>query len=38
VFLVDARGAIRNVYSTGFLDPRLMLHDALTLTAEPAGT
>ena len=31
VFLVDADGGIRNVYSTGFLDDRLLLRDIETL-------
>jgi cytochrome oxidase Cu insertion factor (SCO1/SenC/PrrC family) len=31
VFLVDESGAVRNVYSTGFLDPRLVLRDIETL-------
>jgi protein SCO1/2 len=31
VFLVDHRGAVRNVYSSGFLDHRLLLRDAETL-------
>ncbi len=39
VFLVDAEGRVRNVYSTGFLDLRLLLNDALTLTGpEAAGS
>ena len=33
VFLVDADGGIRNVYSTGFLDDRLLLLDIETLLA-----
>ncbi len=31
VFLVDGAGAVRNVYSTGFLDHRLLLRDLETL-------
>jgi cytochrome oxidase Cu insertion factor (SCO1/SenC/PrrC family) len=31
VFLVDARGAVRNVYSSGFLSPELLLTDARTV-------
>jgi len=31
VFLVDARGAVRNVYSSGFLSPELLLVDARTV-------
>jgi cytochrome oxidase Cu insertion factor (SCO1/SenC/PrrC family) len=34
VFLVDAQGRIRNAYSTGFLDPRILLNDLLTVLAE----
>ncbi len=34
VFLVDAAGGVRNIYSTGYLDPRLMLNDVLTLAGE----
>src|SRR6185295_6640498 len=34
VFLVDARGNIRNIYSSGTLDPRLMLADIRTLMME----
>lgn len=36
VFLVDASGAIRNIYSTGFLDHRLLLRDVETLLGPPA--
>jgi cytochrome oxidase Cu insertion factor (SCO1/SenC/PrrC family) len=35
VFLVDARGDVRNVYSAGFLDHRLLLRDVETLLAAP---
>jgi cytochrome oxidase Cu insertion factor (SCO1/SenC/PrrC family) len=31
VFLVDAQGGVRNIYSTGFLDHRLVLRDVETL-------
>jgi cytochrome oxidase Cu insertion factor (SCO1/SenC/PrrC family) len=31
VFLVDGRGRVRNIYSTGFLDVRLLLADLETL-------
>jgi cytochrome oxidase Cu insertion factor (SCO1/SenC/PrrC family) len=31
VFLIDADGVIRNIYSADFLDPRLMFNDVLTL-------
>jgi cytochrome oxidase Cu insertion factor (SCO1/SenC/PrrC family) len=33
VFLVDGRGDVRNVYSTGLLDPRLVAADVETLLA-----
>lgn len=31
VFLVDGRGDVRNIYSTGLLDERLLLNDLLTV-------
>jgi cytochrome oxidase Cu insertion factor (SCO1/SenC/PrrC family) len=34
VFLVDARGAVRNVYSSGFLSPELVLVDARTVLGD----
>lgn len=34
VFLIDPQNRIRNVYSADFLDPRLVLNDALTLAME----
>jgi cytochrome oxidase Cu insertion factor (SCO1/SenC/PrrC family) len=34
VFLVDAQGRVRNVYSTGFLDHRLLVRDVETLLLE----
>jgi len=34
VFLIDARGRIRNIYSSGTLDPRLVLADVKTLVME----
>jgi cytochrome oxidase Cu insertion factor (SCO1/SenC/PrrC family) len=34
VFLVDAKGHIRNIYSSGTLDPRLVLADIRTLVME----
>jgi len=34
VFLVDASGRVRNVYSTGFLDHRLLVRDVETLLLE----
>lgn len=37
VFLVDASGNIRNIYSSGTLDPRLVLADIRTLMLEEAG-
>jgi protein SCO1 len=36
VFLVDANGNIRNIYSSGTLDPRLVLADVRTLMMEAA--
>ena len=37
LFLVDANGAVRNIYSTGFLDLRLLLNDLETVLASPAS-
>ena len=37
VFVVDANGAIRQIYSTDFLDPRLVLADLRTLLATPVA-
>ena len=37
VFLVDAAGNLRNIYSSGTLDPRLVLADIRTLMLEEAG-
>jgi cytochrome c peroxidase len=34
VFLVDATGAIRNIYSTGLFDPQLVLNDLRTILDE----
>jgi cytochrome oxidase Cu insertion factor (SCO1/SenC/PrrC family) len=34
VFLVDAQGRVRNVYSSGFLSPELLLVDARTVLLE----
>ena len=34
VYLVDRQRRIRNIYGLGFLDPRLLLTDVLTLLAE----
>jgi len=36
VFLVDAAGNVRNIYSSGTLDPRLVLADIRTLMMEDA--
>jgi cytochrome c peroxidase len=36
VFLVDARNRVRNVYSTGFLNPRLVLNDVRTVLGTDA--
>jgi cytochrome oxidase Cu insertion factor (SCO1/SenC/PrrC family) len=36
VFLVDAAGNVRNIYSSGTLDPRLVLADVRTLMLESA--
>jgi cytochrome oxidase Cu insertion factor (SCO1/SenC/PrrC family) len=38
VFLVDDRGAVRNIYSSGFLDHRLLLRDVETLLLTGAAT
>jgi cytochrome oxidase Cu insertion factor (SCO1/SenC/PrrC family) len=39
VFLIDPEGNVRNIYSSGTLDPRLVLADIQTLLiAEPATT
>jgi cytochrome oxidase Cu insertion factor (SCO1/SenC/PrrC family) len=35
VFLVDSQGRVRNIYSTGFLDHRLLLRDVETVLREP---
>jgi protein SCO1/2 len=37
VFLIDARGNIRNIYSSETLDPRLVLADVRTLIMESKG-
>ena len=34
VYLIDRRGMIRNIYSTGLLDPRLVVTDVRTLLLE----
>lgn len=36
VYLIDRQGRIRNIYSTGTLDPRLVLADVQTLLMEAA--
>jgi protein SCO1 len=36
VFLIDRKGQIRNIYSSGTLDPRLVLADVKTLLLEEA--
>jgi protein SCO1 len=36
VFLIDRKGRIRNIYSSGTLDPRLVLADVKTLLLEDA--
>lgn len=38
VFLVDDGGAVRNIYSSGFLDHRLLLRDVETLLLTGAAT
>ena len=37
VYLIDRQGWIRNIYSAGFLDPRLILTDVRTLLIEEGG-
>jgi cytochrome oxidase Cu insertion factor (SCO1/SenC/PrrC family) len=37
VFLIDANGNVRNIYSSDTLDPRLVLADVKTLLSERAG-
>ena len=38
VFLVDDANRVRNIYSAGFLDPRVLANDALTLLGEGTRT
>jgi protein SCO1 len=39
VFLIDARGTVREIYSLAFIQPEVMLNDIRTLyLAQPAGT
>ena len=37
LFLIDARGRVREIYSTAFLLPEVMLNDIETLLLEPAA-
>jgi len=37
VFLIDRQGRIRNIYSYGMMDPRLLITDVRTLLMEEAG-
>jgi cytochrome oxidase Cu insertion factor (SCO1/SenC/PrrC family) len=37
VFLLDARGQVREIYSTAFLHPEVILNDLKTLALESAG-
>ena len=37
VFLVDGRGDVRNVYSTGFLEPAILVNDVATVLAAGGG-
>jgi cytochrome oxidase Cu insertion factor (SCO1/SenC/PrrC family) len=37
VYLIDRQGQIRNIYSLGFLDPRLVITDVRTLLLEERG-
>ena len=37
VFLIDAEGAVRNVYSSGLMDHRLLLRDLETLLLTDAA-
>jgi cytochrome oxidase Cu insertion factor (SCO1/SenC/PrrC family) len=37
VYLIDAKLRIRNIYSTGFLDPRLVMTDLRTVILEETG-
>jgi protein SCO1 len=34
VFLIDGKGEVRNIYSVGFLDPRLVMTDVRTVLTE----
>ena len=37
LFLIDARGRVREIYSSAFLLPDVMLNDIETLLLEPAA-
>lgn len=37
VFLIDEKGKLRNQYSTGFLEPRLVAADIATLAMQPSA-
>jgi cytochrome oxidase Cu insertion factor (SCO1/SenC/PrrC family) len=37
VYLIDRQGRVRNIYSLGFLDPRLVITDVRTLLLEERG-
>ncbi len=37
VFLVDRRGTVRNIYSTGFLVPQVVINDIKTVLGERGG-
>jgi cytochrome oxidase Cu insertion factor (SCO1/SenC/PrrC family) len=37
VYLIDAQGMVRNIYSYGMLDPRMVLADVRTLIMEAAA-
>jgi cytochrome c peroxidase len=37
VFVLDAQNRVRNIYSTGLLNPDLVMNDVRTLAAEQAG-
>jgi len=36
VYLIDGKGMVRNIYSYGMLDPRMLLADVRTLMMEPS--
>jgi protein SCO1/2 len=37
VFLIDSQGFVREIYSTPYLDPEVLLNDIQTLTLKPGG-